>query len=242
MSFISETFFKNKNWVVKTNQVFIMMPFVENEKYDSSKVYSVLKDSLSEKNVIRADSIFNTQDIMSRVWELVNCSGVLIADLSTKNPNVMYETGLANSLGRDVILISNNEQDIPIDLKTSNTYLLYNSLDELGTKIPEFVKEYYKSNNDYIFSAQIMANKISHNPYLKDLFNELANYDGRLIAHHADKSRMKDEYTKKKYSICLTDFFFINKGLFVVNDFNEHGKGTIKITSFGLEVKKLINA
>ena len=34
-----------------------------------------------------------------------------------RNPNVFYETGIAHTLGREVILITQSESDIPFDLR-----------------------------------------------------------------------------------------------------------------------------
>jgi hypothetical protein len=42
---------------------------------------------------------------------------VLIAELTTKNPNVLYELGLAHALEKPVVLIASNEDDVPFDLR-----------------------------------------------------------------------------------------------------------------------------
>ena len=41
----------------------------------------------------------------------------MIADCTGRNPNVFYEIGIAHTLGRDVILITQNEADVPFDLR-----------------------------------------------------------------------------------------------------------------------------
>ena len=43
-------------------------------------------------------------------------SSVVICDCSDRNPNVFYEIGIAHTLGREVILITQSEADIPFDL------------------------------------------------------------------------------------------------------------------------------
>ena len=40
-----------------------------------------------------------------------------ICDRSGKNPNVFYETGIAHSFGKEVLLISQSEDDVPFDLR-----------------------------------------------------------------------------------------------------------------------------
>ena len=44
-------------------------------------------------------------------------SRLVICDLTGKNPNVLYETGLAHARGRDVILLTQNKEDVPFDLQ-----------------------------------------------------------------------------------------------------------------------------
>jgi hypothetical protein len=41
----------------------------------------------------------------------------VVAELTTKNPNVFYELGLAHALEKPVVLVSSNEGDVPFDLK-----------------------------------------------------------------------------------------------------------------------------
>jgi hypothetical protein len=57
---------------------------------------------------------------METVWEcLVTCE-VVIADMSTKNANVFYETGIAHTLGKTTILLSQSIDDVPFDLRHLN--------------------------------------------------------------------------------------------------------------------------
>ena len=41
----------------------------------------------------------------------------VVCDCSGRNPNVFYEAGIAHTLGREVILITQSEHDIPFDLR-----------------------------------------------------------------------------------------------------------------------------
>jgi hypothetical protein len=53
------------------------------------------------------------QDVVS----LIDRSTVVICDCTGRNPNVFYEIGIAHTLGREVILITQAEADIPFDLR-----------------------------------------------------------------------------------------------------------------------------
>ena len=65
----------------------------------------------------RADDFFGAHHIMSDVWEAINSARVIIADCTGRNPNVFYEIGVAHTLGRTVILITQNGTDVPFDLQ-----------------------------------------------------------------------------------------------------------------------------
>jgi hypothetical protein len=54
--------------------------------------------------------------IMDEVWILLNESHFLIADVTGKNPNVSYELGIAHTIGKYVIIISQDKDDVPFDI------------------------------------------------------------------------------------------------------------------------------
>lgn len=41
---------------------------------------------------------------------------VVVVDFTGKNPNVMYETGIAHTLGKHVVPISQSIEDVPFDM------------------------------------------------------------------------------------------------------------------------------
>ena len=101
-----------------TNQLtaFLIMPF--DEEFDS--VYTgFIKPVLEAANfsVDRADDIESQQNILRDVLEKIVQSDLIIADLTTANPNVFYELGLAHALKKPVILLTQSISDVPFDLK-----------------------------------------------------------------------------------------------------------------------------
>jgi hypothetical protein len=66
---------------------------------------------------VRADNIWDHTTIIQDVFKLILKVGVVIVDLSGKNPNVMYEIGIAHTLGKLVVPISRSAGDVPFDLK-----------------------------------------------------------------------------------------------------------------------------
>jgi hypothetical protein len=84
----------------------------------------------------RADNIWEHAAIIQDVVSLIDRSRIVICDCTGRNPNVFYEAGIAHSLGREVIIITQNEHDIPFDLRHLRyIHYLNNSqgLDELVT-------------------------------------------------------------------------------------------------------------
>ncbi|NEH72343.1 hypothetical protein GR252_23120 [Rhizobium leguminosarum] len=65
----------------------------------------------------RADDIWENAAIIQDVVSLIDRSRIVICDCTGRNSNVFYEAGIAHTLGREVILISQSDSDIPFDLR-----------------------------------------------------------------------------------------------------------------------------
>ncbi|MGO8958420.1 MAG: hypothetical protein ACLQFR_13780 [Streptosporangiaceae bacterium] len=118
--------------------VAVMMPF--DARFDN--VYATLQQAVTESGMRcqRADDIWVNNHIVDDIINLIWRARVVIADLSSKNPNVFYETGIAHTLGREVIQIAQSMEDIPFDLRgiRSQTYLNNGEgLERLKTQVVE---------------------------------------------------------------------------------------------------------
>lgn len=93
----------------------VMMPF----KAKFNDVYSALQDSAVSIGLscVRADDIWEHHTIIQDIVTLIARARVVICDCSGKNPNVFYEAGIAHTLGKEVILIAQSEEDFPFDLR-----------------------------------------------------------------------------------------------------------------------------
>lgn len=106
-----------------TNTCFVIMPF--SAVFDA--VYAnVIRPAIEATGLssVRADQIYSKPQIMADIWKALRSSRIVIAELSDKNANVFYELGLAHAIGKPVIIITRNEQDVPFDLKALR-YLFY---------------------------------------------------------------------------------------------------------------------
>ena len=95
--------------------VSVMMPF--HPGFD--EVYRVLGETVERAGLKcrRADDIWENPAVMQDVVSLIDRSRVVICDCTGRNPNVFYEIGIAHTLGREVILITQSQEDIPFDLR-----------------------------------------------------------------------------------------------------------------------------
>lgn len=96
---------------------FVMQPF---GGHLGTYYESIFKPAIEQAGLtpVRADDdIFATGKIMDQVWRGIRQATVLVAELTSKNPNVFYELGLAHALEKPVILVSSNQEDVPFDLR-----------------------------------------------------------------------------------------------------------------------------
>ena len=92
-----------------------MMPF----KSEFDLVYEAIKRACSALRVEarRVDEIYTPTRIVDDVFSTIVQSRLVICDLTDRNANVLYETGLAHALNNEVIMITQNMDDIPFDLR-----------------------------------------------------------------------------------------------------------------------------
>ena len=100
---------------IEPSLVSAMMPF--SPAFDA--VYETLKKTAEGAGLHcrRADDIWENPAIIQDVVSLIDRSKVVICDCTGRNPNVFYEVGIAHTLGREVILITQAASDIPFDLR-----------------------------------------------------------------------------------------------------------------------------
>ncbi|MEE4302194.1 MAG: hypothetical protein V2J24_22330 [Pseudomonadales bacterium] len=93
----------------------LMMPFAT--AFDD--VHVAVREAAESQGMqcLRADDIWDEDAVIQDVVSLLARSKVVVCDCTGRNANVFYEAGIAHSLGRDVILITQSGADIPFDLR-----------------------------------------------------------------------------------------------------------------------------
>ncbi len=100
---------------VELDLVSVMMPF----SAEFTPVYEAIKRATSNCRLrcLRADDIWEESTIVQDIFNIIFRAQVVIVDFTGKNPNVMYETGIAHTLGKHVIPISQSLNDVPFDMR-----------------------------------------------------------------------------------------------------------------------------
>jgi hypothetical protein len=100
---------------IDQHQASVMMPF--DPRFQ--EVYRTIREAAESVGLTchRADDIWEHPEVMRDVVALIDRSRIVVCDCTGRNPNVFYEAGIAHTLGRDVILITQSSNDIPFDLR-----------------------------------------------------------------------------------------------------------------------------
>lgn len=94
--------------------VAVMMPF--DPSFDS--VYATIETACRAASLecSRADKVWEDATIIQDIFSLIYRSRIVVADLSGSNPNVLYEVGIAHTLGRPVVPIAMEPVSRPFDI------------------------------------------------------------------------------------------------------------------------------
>lgn len=125
--------FKARDLTIDDKMVFGILQFDDDRlEFFNSFIKPIIENEFN-LNVIKSGDIFDASSpsIMENIWVYINTSKFIICDLSGKNPNVFYELGIANTIGKPVITICDTdsfEKDydgkLPFDI-SSNTTIFY---------------------------------------------------------------------------------------------------------------------
>lgn len=118
----SPSIFQIPNGSIDSNLISVMMPFGQ----ELSPVYESIKEASAKAGFKckRADDIWNHSTVIQDVFSLIFHSYVVVCDFTGKNPNVFYEAGIAHTLGKHVVPITQSAGDIPFDLQ-HHRYAIY---------------------------------------------------------------------------------------------------------------------
>jgi hypothetical protein len=136
---------------------FVIMPISDSSEYAPghfSRVYEFLIKpacEAAEFSPIRADEVKNTNHIVLDVLKRLLTADLVLCDLSSKNPNVLYELGIRQAFDKPVALIKDNKTDRIFDIQGLRTHdydetLRIDSVVQDKSKISAMLKATYEES------------------------------------------------------------------------------------------------
>jgi CheY-like chemotaxis protein len=119
---------------------FVLMPF---GKKWSDRLYKAITIILERNGFIvrRADDLTG-KNILEDIWRAINEAEFIVAEVTGVNPNVMYEIGIAHTLGKEVILLTQSANYIPFDFRHFRHIIYEDNVDGfsiLENQLPKFL-------------------------------------------------------------------------------------------------------
>lgn len=187
----------------KAVDCFVIMPISDQAGYPQGHFTSVFEDiickacDIADVNPVRGDSTRETNIIHVDIVRKLISSDLAICDVSSRNPNVMFELGIRQAYGLPTVLISDTATprifDVnPIRCVFYDASLEYRSVLQAQQEIANAIQETRKSKDACASSIVTLAHiqpatrPESSDPdflsMLKDeILNKLANIEDRIL-------------------------------------------------------------
>jgi hypothetical protein len=107
--------FSGRGFTMQPRTCLVVMPL---EAYWSDALWMHLQQTLRSVgwDSYRAGALY-AQNILDDTWQALNEVEVVLFDLTYKHPDVFYKIGMAHTLGKKIILITQHARDLPPDFQ-----------------------------------------------------------------------------------------------------------------------------
>ncbi len=129
---IAKPIFTDERIYPEYDMAFVIMPF--GEKWSDYIYRDYIAPALHDcgLSALRADEMYG-RNVLHDIWRGIASSRLVVADLSVPNENVFYELGIAHTLGKPTVLLTQDVSRIPFDLR-SQRMIVYTD-DHPGYKV-----------------------------------------------------------------------------------------------------------
>jgi hypothetical protein len=180
---------------------FVLMPF----EAELTEIYNqVIKPVVESKELKckRANDYKTNKGIMKDIWDAICKSQIVIADMTGLNPNVMYELGIAHTVGKQTIMIIqenvSENQKFPFDITHIRRI-------EYQNKISEFPR----LKKDLSDTLDFVIKEVEKDAYITDQVEETRKVgpEEMTILRHllVDKREEKQGLAVYVYAVDLGD-------------------------------------
>ncbi|WP_211868542.1 hypothetical protein [Pseudoalteromonas sp. M8] len=232
--------------VKKKKKCFIVTPIgaegTEVRRSADGLIDSVIKPVCEklELEVYVAHRIETTGSITGQVLEHVLEDDLVIANLTTLNPNVMYELAVRHSVRKPVISLAQDGTNLPFDISDERTIFYHNDMAGVHRLTPilekmicEALEDNEPDNPVYrAAKSQVMKETHPQEDFQSYILERLERFESLLQANNSistDKSRLRDI----KYS--MTGLFIPKKEVVEFDD--KFSNFTRKVLHFYPEIE-----
>jgi hypothetical protein len=118
----------------------------------------IIKPALDEAGyeVSRADTDINQERILRKIIKGITGAKLVIAELTSLNPNVLYELGLSHGLRVPTVLLAQSIDEVPFDLRSHNIQLYsthFSEVPKLGAALKEIALKHL--SGDILFDNPV---------------------------------------------------------------------------------------
>lgn len=135
--------FQGRDFLLDPDLVFVLMDFAD----EYTRIYNTLIKPTVEAEgfrCVRSDDIFRATAVMEDIWENINKAILILAEISGNNPNVMYELGICHTVGKEVMMLTQDASEIPFNFRHLRVYPYKNDIpgsEELKRNISSFLQQ-----------------------------------------------------------------------------------------------------
>lgn len=152
--------FQARDIVVKPNQGFYVLPFEDGPKNAMQAIKDEINNNGLDCELIKSEDRFDPtrgNNIIENIWQDICASSFIIADISNRNPNVFYELGICDTIGKNVITLcsknsleSDYKNHLPFDISTQYTIIYdenYNGYKKMTEEVISRIKKILHIDN-----------------------------------------------------------------------------------------------
>lgn len=173
--------------------VFVIMPFSQ----DFRDIYELgIKPACAAAGAAceRVDEQMFLENILERIYDQISKADLVVAEMTARNPNVFYEAGFAHGLGKPVILLTQNSDDIPFDLQHYPHIVYQKSIVTLKEQLERKIR--WCADHP---SEVLKAGSLDHD--LKQMSQHIRNYlkahDYTMVSFERIRERINEDYSDK---------------------------------------------
>ncbi|QHI38955.1 hypothetical protein IMCC3317_43550 [Kordia antarctica] len=221
------------------------MPISDNPNYSKGhflRVYEyIIKPAciLADFKPVRADDVLNTNHIALDILKRIIDSDMALCDLSTQNPNVLYELGIRQAFNKPVVLIKDSKTNRIFDIQgfrdlEYDENLRIDNVQDIVENLAEIIKVTFKEKDTQINSLVKLlgitpaelngSTNISIETEL--ILNNLSSIDKRLNnIENFSKPQTRDNNPKPVNEEPLFDEFDSSEEKLTVTEISQLKKG-----------------